>query len=176
MQPQEVEEIEANKKRLAAEKIRYTVGVVWPDGRVTEHVVRPPREKGALVGEQFGDTPVVWMNGGPTVAKRYSDKGCRLLDEVCRADGCPEKYQQWREVLSLRGRVKIANVDDLYPPTVHALRRRSDAGVELDKVYIPGRGLVDATEDAKADRTASLLDAAGIGVPTPSERVKGGKP
>lgn len=176
--PMSAVDIDAHKKNAAAEKLRYTIGVVWPDGRVTEHVVLPARD-GAIVGDQFGDVPVAWINGGPEITKRFKVRGCRLLSDVCEADGVPEKFAEWKQALSLRGRVKIMTPEKLYPPTVHRLRAASKQEVAIDQVFVPGEGLVTATDDAKAQRIASLLgsttDDSGkpIVAPTAADRVKG---
>lgn len=175
--PMTAVDIDASKKHAAAEKLRYTIGVVWPDGRVTEHVVMPAKG-GAIVGDQFGDVPVAWINGGPRITKRFEDRGCRLLADVCQADGVPEKFAEWKQALGLRGKVKIVSPDNLYPPTVHRLRAASTATVAIDQVFVPGEGLVTATDDAKAKRIAELLgsttDDAGrpMAAPTAADRVK----
>lgn len=167
--PKHPEELE--QARAASERMRqqYMVAIVSPRGEVDD-IYCPPPTNGELIGEQRGDVPVVWMDGRPRIVERWSKKGYSMFEDMCRADGMPHLIAQRREAVQLVGKVKIENPNDLYPPSVMRLRREASSGVREDKVYIPGRGLVDATDDAKAERIAGLLDAAGEGMPTAADR------
>lgn len=164
--PEEIEQVEARERM---EKLRHVYGYVDAAGDVSEHIVLPPAK--GPIGAQKGDCPLLWLNGSVQVVERHQKLGGRLLRDICIADGCPEKYDLWKKAVSLRGKVGIRNVDDLYPPTVHRLRAQSASGVELDMVFDAATGdLVKATEDRKAERVAALLDGAGIGKPTGEDR------
>lgn len=152
------------------EKLRHVYGYVDASGDVSEHIVLPPK-KGGVIGAQKGDCPLLWVNGSVQVVDRHKKLGGQLLRDICVADGVPELYERWRKAVSLRGKVAIKNVDELYPPTVHRLRRQSASGVELDMVFDASTGeLVKATEDRKAERVAALLDGTGVGRPTAEDR------
>lgn len=165
-------EIEAFKKQRADSKWKHTHGCVWPDGRVTEHHVPPPKK--GDVGQRRGDVPLAWFNGEVMVRKRFKKLGCRRLEDVCIADLGQEqgakKYAMWKEALKHRRTVEIKNPADLYPPTVHKLRRENATGVSEDMVFIPDQGLVPATEEMKAERTRTLLAAADLPLPTADDR------
>jgi len=164
--PKHEEEIEAQKAAQEAKRLAHTYGAVWKDGRVTAHFVEPPK-KGEIVGKQSGDVPLVWINGSVQVTERARKMGVRLFAEVCASDGCPEKADRWREAMRHAGKVAIRNVDELYPPTVHRLRREAATGVKEGMVYDASVGeLVPATEDAMITRVAELAESAGIGTPT----------
>jgi hypothetical protein len=163
------EEIEQANKREREEAIRHTYGYVDASGDVSIHVVLPP--KSGVVGLQRGDCPLLWVNGSVQVVARHQKLGGRLLRDVCIADGCPEKYAMWLKAVSMRGKVEIKNVLDLYPPTVLRLRKQAATGVSLDMVFDGATGeLVPATEDLKAARIADLLDGNGVGRPTEADR------
>ncbi len=166
-------ELETHHKSIAADNLRHTHGCVWGDGRVTEHVCKPPKK--GDVGTRFGDTPLLWMNGDVVVRKSFQKRyGCRRLIDVFIADFGEEegkrRHQEWRNAISVRGKVEIKNPHALYPPSVMKMRREHATGVSEDQVFIPGQGLVAATEDVRAERVAGLLGAAGLGEPTAEDR------
>lgn len=161
--PRHAEDIEEAKKLQAESRRRHTHGAVWPDGRVTEHHCPPP-EKG-VVGLQRGDVPLLWINGEVQVVARWAKRGVRLLSDVCKQDGVPERYLLWRDAITHRGKVAIRNYEALYPPTVHKLRRESAAGVSEDMVFDGVLGLVPATPENMASRVADLAESAGVGRP-----------
>lgn len=164
--PEEVEQAEARER---AESIRHMYGYVDKSGDVSIHIVKPPAK--GPIGPQRGDSPLLWLNGAVQVVERHQKLGGRLLRDICIADGCPEKYDRWLKAVSLRGKVEIRNVEDLYPPTVHRLRRENASGVSLDMVFDAATGeLVKSTDSSKAARVAELLDGAGVGKPTAEDR------
>lgn len=168
-EPQHPEEIEAAQRAEKAKRLTHTHGAVWPDGRVTQHYCPPP-DKG-MVGRERGDVPLIWVNGAVQVTERWRKEGVRLLSEVCRDDGLPELYQRWRNAIALQGKVKITNHLELYPPTVLRLRREHSTGYQEGVVFDASTGeMVQATDAAKGDRIAGLLDASGVGRPDPSEK------
>lgn len=168
-EPKHEEEIEQAHAARKARRLRYTVGLVYPNGMVQSVVCYPP-EKGIL-GQQKGDCPAIWMNGRAQITERWEKKGVRLLEDVCKADGCPEKYTRWREVIALGGKAEIRNVDDLYPPTVHRLRREAETGLVEGQIYDAATGqMIAVTPETMAKRVAELTDAAGIGRPTDDDR------
>lgn len=173
-EPQHPEEIEAAQRAEKAKRLAHTHGVVWPDGRVTQHYCPPP-DKG-LVGQERGDVPAIWINGSVQVTERWRKEGVRLLSDVCREDGVPELYKRWRDAIALAGKVKISNHLELYPPTVLRLRREHASGYQEGVVFDAATGkLVPSTDATKNDRVAGLLDASGVGRPDPSDAKKAGK-
>lgn len=168
------EEIEKQQARERAEAIRHTYGYVNATGNVSQHVVLPPKN-GEKMGLEKGDCPLLWMNGRVEVVERHRRMGGRLLEEICISDLGKEqgeaKYALWKQAISYRGKVAIKNVLELYPPTVLRLRAESASGVALDMVFDAAQGgLVKATEEAMASRVAGLLDGAGVGRPTETDR------
>lgn len=168
-EPKHAEEIEQAKAAQKARKLKYTVGYVLPNGIVQAIVAMPP-EKG-LIGKQRGDIPVLWINGAAQVTERHAAMGGRLLEDICKADGCPEKYQRWHDVIAYGGKIEVRNVEEIYPPTVMRMRREAERGTVEGMIYDAAHGkLVPATDDAKARRVAELADSAGIGRPTAEDR------
>lgn len=162
-------ELHEYKEKLQEQQIKYTLGVVWPDGRVTEHVCLPPAKKGAPNGEAEGFTVVQWIEKKPRIRAEFEDKGLRFLEDVCKADGVPEMYAVWKDTVRARilGYRIAATNDQIYPPTVLELRRRHDSGDHVSgKVFVPGKGLVDAAEVDEAEKLADKLESAGLGRPT----------
>lgn len=161
--------IEQNRKIRDRQRRLYLVGVVWADGRVSEHTVLPPDEdslfKGSENGRTRGDVVVAWINGEPTIRKGFRDQGCVLLKEVCERDGKPEMFKVWRDTVLARmdGYPIDARDEELYPPSVLERRRMAGSGGHTSgKVYVPGKGLVDADteagETAQAERVASAVE------------------
>lgn len=168
-EPKHAEEIEQAKAANKARKLKYTVGVVYPNGIVQAIVALPP-DKG-LIGKQRGDIPVLWINGAAQVTERHQAGGVQLLEDICKADGCPEKYKRWHDVIAYGGKVEVRNVEEVYPPTVMRMRRDAQRGTVEGMIYDAARGqLVPATDDAKAKRIAELADSAGLGRPTAEDR------
>jgi hypothetical protein len=168
-----------NKKAKLEQEIANTYGVVHPDGHVSQHVVMPidlemPLSGDRNVGRSKGDTVLQYMAGRVRLRGKYEEKGCRMLDEVCKADGQPEKYEAWREIIRARklGYKVKGQPKDYYPKTVFRLRDESDKGVVAGVVFVSGRGLVPATTlseeeaaAAKAEQVASTLEKSGMGRP-----------
>lgn len=166
-------ELHEYKQKLKEQQIKWTVGVVWPDGRVTEHVCPPPAKKGSPNGETEGFVVVQWIEQKPRIRAEFENKGLRMLEDVCRADGVPQLYQVWKDTVRARieGYRIQATSEQIYPPTVLELRKRHASGDHVSgKVFIPGKGLVDADEVDEADRLADKLESAGLGRPSPADR------
>lgn len=170
--PLDSTEIEGFQKKRAQDRLKHLYGCVWPDGRVTEHIVLPPKK--GDVGPRRGDVPLGWFNGEVQVRKKYRRMGVRRFDDVCITDlgeiEGAKKYKQWREAIGLRGRVEIKNPLELYPPSVLKMRREHASGVSEDMVFVPGQGLVPATEERKAERVRDLLGSAELPEPTAEDR------
>lgn len=167
--PKHEEEIEQANAREREEAMRHTYGYVDASGDVSMHVVLPPAK--GPIGMMKGDCPLLWMNGSVQVVDRHAKLGGRLLSDMCKDDGVPELYARWKRAIDLRGKVEIRNYLDLYPPSVLARRAKHASGVSTDMVFDASTGeLVKVTEDKKAERTAALLDSAGVGRPTPEDR------
>lgn len=167
--PKNYRDIEEAKRNRKAEQARNTVGLVWPDGRVTTHVCAPPEEGDD--GIRTGDTPVRWANGEPAVWKPYRDRGCKLLREVCEADGVPERYVAWQQVIAAQimspGMPIRGNVEDLYPPTVIARRSSYEVGGNADGLaFVIGQGVQPDPESATNKLVKQLVSA---GLPQPTE-------
>lgn len=172
--PMTATELEAAKKKRLEDKANYTVGVVWPDGRVTEHVCLPPGEEDED-GVRHGDVPVRWVNGEPAVWKPYRRKGLRMLKEVCEGDGVPELYDEWKRVVTARitrpGMPIRGDVHKLYPPSVIKLREAMVAGGLADGLaFVIGEGIKadPEIEDRMAKRALEL----GIGDPRKDPKAK----
>lgn len=178
----------ASKAKAKLElKIANTYAVVRPNGIVTQHVVMPidmemPLSGDRNVGRSKGDVPLQYMAGRVRLRGKYEEMGCRMLDEVCQADGQPEKFEAWREVVRARllGYKVVAKPEDIYPKTVFRLRDESDKGIVGGKVFVSGRGLVAATTlseeealAAKAEQVASTLEKSGVGRPKAKPKNEG---
>jgi hypothetical protein len=167
-------ELDKAKKNRLEEKANHTVGVVWPDGRVTEHVCPPPGEEDED-GQRHGDVPVRWVNGEPAIWKPYRRKGLRMLKEVCELDGVPEVYEAWREVVRARitrpGMPVRGDVMQIYPPSVARLREAHRAGGLSDGLaFVIGEGI---TEDPEIEeRMAKRAVELGIGDPRKDPKAK----
>jgi hypothetical protein len=178
-------------KKAAQLKLQmaHTYGVVWPDGRVSTHVVLPvelesPLDGDKNVGRSRGDSVLQFMMGKVRIRTKFEDKGCRFLSEVCKADGCPEKHDTWLSVIEARekGYKVQAKAEDIYPPTVMRLRSESDRGIIGGVVFVVGRGLVAATqlneeerEAAKLEEVADKLESMGLGRPAKEDAEKAKK-
>jgi hypothetical protein len=154
---------------LPRESFDNTHYAVWPDGRISEHLVKRPKE--GLIGEQQGDVPLLWVNGSVQVTERYKAKGVRMLRDVFAADGEPERFEEYRQAIWARMQgYAIQEPEKLLPASVLRMRGEAATGVRTDKVFIPGQGLVDATDDNKATRVSEVLASTGMGRPTPADR------
>jgi hypothetical protein len=171
--------------RLALQmRAEFTTAVVWDDGRVTEHYV-PPTDELALYkqrkipadGPRRGHTPVRWINGRFQIDAAYVAR-CQLLEDVCKQDGCPERYKQWRAakyaVIVKRqpirgtgpnGKVTAEDMAQLYPPSVIRLRQvHAAGGVGSGKAFVIGEGETDDPA-LNRDKVADLMKGAGLGDP-----------
>jgi hypothetical protein len=172
--PKTAIELEKHKKQRLEEQAEHTVGVVWPDGRVTEHLCLPPGEEDED-GQKHGDVPVRWVNGEPAIWKPYKRRGLRTIKEVCESDGVPEVYEAYREVVRARitrpGMPVRGDVMKIYPPTVARLRDAHRAGGLSDGLaFVIGEGIVEdpEVEDRMAKRAVEL----GIGDPRKDPKAK----
>lgn len=149
-------------RQRADRRSKYTVGVVWPNGRVSEHVVPPPVNPADEDGARFGADVVAWINGQVAITKRGRALGCMLLADMCSSDGKPELYAHWQEAIHARHHgaiVKGSNLGAVYPPSVLALRASARANGRSGKVFVLGEGYVEAS---KSDAVASKLKSLGI--------------
>lgn len=176
-------------ERLALQmRAEFTTAVVWDDGRVTEHYV-PPTDELALYkkrqipadGPRRGHTPVRWINGRFQIDATYVDR-CQLFEDVCKQDGCPEKYEQWRAAkfativkrqpirgTGPNGKVTAEDMEALYPPSVIRLRQLHAAGgVGSGKAFVIGEGEKDDPA-LNRDKIADLMKGAGLGDPRTSK-------
>lgn len=175
--PMKARDLAEAKANARAEIAKFTVGLVSPLGHVTTHVCRPPGE-GEDDGIFTGDVPVRWTNGEPNVWKPYREKGYRMLKEVCEADGVPERYDAWHQIITTQimkpGLPIRGNVNDVYPPTVLRLRASASAGGTGDgQAFVIGVGITNDPELAVDALVGKLMSA---GVPSPSaDQIKGAK-
>lgn len=170
--PMKARDLAEAKAKRRAETARHTVGLVWPDGRVTTHVCEPPGE-GEDEGIRTGDTPVRWTNGEPNVWKPYRDRGCRLLKDVCEADGVPERYDAWHQVITAQitkpGIAVRGDVEDIYPPSVLKLRASAAVGGLSDGMaFVIGKGIAPDPE-IKSKKLLDQLASAGLKLPSQQE-------
>lgn len=170
--PMKSRDLAEAKLRRRSEQASHTVGLVSPQGNVTVHVCPPPGE-GEDDGIRTGDTPVRWTNGEPAVWKPFREKGYRMLREVCEADGCPERYDEWHAVVTAqitRPGIPIrGNVEDLYPPTVLELRNSRDAGGTGDGMaFVIGAG-IQRDPKLATEKVLGQLLSAGLPAPTPEQ-------
>lgn len=177
--PMKARDIEEARRKARAEQAQHTVGLVWPDGHITTHLCPPPAE-GEDDGLKTGDTPVRWVNGEPSVWKPYRVKGCRMLKEVCEADGLPELYEQWHAIITaqiMRPGIPVrGEVTDIYPPTVKRLRESIAAGGMGDgQAFVIGKGIT-ADPEVKSDKLVAQLVSAGLPAPSPEQIAASKKP
>lgn len=171
--PMKARDLAEHKKNLKAETARNTVGLVWADGRVTTHVCSPPGE-GEDDGVKTGDTPIRWINGAPGVWKPYADRGCVLLEEMCKADKRLDIYEQWHAVITAQitrpGIPVRGDVEDLYPPSVLARRGSHRAGGLADGMaFVIGKGIAPDPK-LDVDKLAGRLADAGLPAPSADEK------
>lgn len=175
--PMAAKDLEQVKKTRLEDKARNTHFCVWPDGRVTEHVLDPPEEGDD--GIKTGDSAMAWINGEPAIMKRNRKLGCRTLLSVCEADGVPEKYEELRQVVRARilGLPIRGNVEELYPPTVLELRKRHGAGSSTDgQAFVIGQGIGPDPKLAEEKLRAQIASAGLPAPPKPATATKATKP
>lgn len=173
--PMSAKDLEQVKKTRLEDKARNTHFCVWPDGRVTEHVLEPPEEGDD--GNKTGDVPMAWINGEPAITKRYRKLGCRRLIDVCEDDGEQHKYEALREAVRARilGKPIRGDVGELYPATVHRLRELARVGGNASgEAYVIGEGLAPDPE-LNEEKLRSKLASAGL-PPPPDKPAKPAKP
>jgi hypothetical protein len=168
--PMNKDALQAARAEALRIELEHTYGLVWPDGRVTMHVCISPRVQRPLdgmdpdTGRASGDVPLRWLGGELTIRAKYKGK-VRFLKDMCIADGVPEKFDVWRQIVHMRrnGQKVRAFVKDVLPPSVLRMRGEHNAGLHADHGwdYDPVNGLrrvADIPESEKAERIASLLN------------------
>lgn len=181
--PKSAQQIREALKQQVELQGRHTEGLVSPTGDVAE-IFCPPPEDGAENGPRNGDVQMAWINGAPRILKKFEDLGYRTLKDVCAADGVPERHEQWKAAIYARIVHKVpirGNVDELYPPTVHRLRKLyREGGTAEGKAFVIGQGITDdPVLEEKRDKMAERVAALGIGdprvqpEPTPKGKGKG---
>ena len=100
--PLSLEELSSQKSKRLADRAKYTIGVVAPNGVVSEFYCPPPTEPGSDEGAQHGDVPVRWVNGEPNVVKRWKDRGYVLYADLAKADGESEIHDRWKAAVVAR--------------------------------------------------------------------------
>ncbi len=165
--PLDVDEIEKNKQANKRKRAKYTVGVVAPNGLISEHFCPPPDDPQAEEGPKQGDCIVRWVNGEPQVAKRWKARGYILYAELAARDGEPEKYEAWRNavsqrILGLKLRGDLSKT--LYSASVFDRRAQYKAGsiAAGGKAYDVESGTVIDDPEAKRVRLGGLLQEIGV--------------
>ncbi len=174
--PLDVEAIEENRKKSLELRAKHTIGVVHPNGVISEHFCPPP-EKGKDEGPKTGDSMVRWINGEPQINKRMKNKGFVLYAELAERDGEPQKYEAWQKavssrILGLKLRGDIAS--SLYSKSILDRRARYEAGsVEAGGLaYDVEKGEVVEDPEAARLKMADRLKEIGVGDPLAEEKAK----
>ncbi len=168
-QPQDVEQIERNRKQAKIQRAKYTVGVIAPNGVIIE-VHCPPPEKGKEEGNKTGDTIVRWINGGPMVTKRWKEKGYVLYSELAASDGESDRHDMWKRAIEARmqGLPIRGDVSSLYSKSVLERRAHAKAGsAHGGKAFNIATGAIE--DDPEADKAKILSRLAEVGVPVPPD-------
>ncbi len=167
-EPADLAELDRRKSELLELKAKYTVGVVAPNGVVTEHHCPPPTDN-SDVGQEHGDEVVRWVNGEAQVVKRYAQKGYVLLSALAERDGQPETYALWKKAITARikGFPLRGDTDKLFPSSVLARREQFRAGSVATggQAFDLDTGEVVDDPEAARQKLAKRLEEVGVGNP-----------
>lgn len=167
-EPADLAVLERRKAELLDLKAKYTVGVVAPNGVVTEHHCPPPTDD-SDAGQEHGDELVRWVNGEAQVVKRYAQRGYVLLSAIAKEDGQPETFDLWKKAITARikGYPLRGDTSKLFSKSVIERRERFKAGsvATEGQAFDLEKGEVVDDPQAQREKLAKRLEEVGVGNP-----------
>jgi hypothetical protein len=152
--PKDDQTIEELRQEQAANARRYLVGLVTPSGVVQEITAVPDKDPNN--GHVHGIDVCRMVEGQVTLTAYARRAGWTFLEERCREDGCPGKYQAWLETVKARmdgHRIQLPtdesgqpDMSAIYPPSVLEQRRSGGLSSAKPMRFVPGKGLVAVDE------------------------------
>lgn len=166
MKPKNSMELKDLAAKTEERRRSWLVGLVGPTGDVTECYLGPDKDAGN--GHSRGIQPAHFAEGEVRLTQYGRENGWTMLEARCKEDGCPGVYAAWVATVHARMdghpiQLPMAegggfDMSAIYPPSVIKQRALGGTSSGSRRAFIPGKGLVEATEVDPEDAKARLLE------------------